>query len=304
LTSFNDDIQGTASVVLAGMLAALRLTGRPLAEQRVVFVGAGASGIGMARLLRAAMRRDGADEATLRRSIAMLDSRGLCFLGRDPLDADKEEFALGADTMTHYGFGACSPDVRFDLATVIRLVRPTILVGSSGTPGAFTEEAIRTLGEVNEQPIVFPMSNPTSKTEAIPADILKWTEGRALIATGSPFDPVTIGTDTHLIGQANNAFVFPGVGLGAIVSEAREITDDLFLAAADALAALVPEDRLASGSLYPSPQELRPVSRAIALEVVRVARDLGIGRALADQDIPAAVDAAMWMPEYREYEPA
>lgn len=304
LTSFNDDIQGTAGVVLAGILAALRRTGTRLSEQRVVYVGAGASGIGMARLLRAAMRRDGADEDALRRAIAMLDSRGLCFLSRDPLDADKEEFALAADTMASYGFGACAPDVRFDLATVIRRVKPTILVGSSGTPGAFTEEAIRAMGEVNERPIVFPISNPTSKTEAIPADILKWTGGRALIATGSPFDPVQIDGETHLIGQANNAFVFPGVGLGTIVSEAREVTEDLFLAAAEALAAHVPEERLAQGSLYPSQQELRTVSRAIAIEVVRIARDLGIGRALPDEEIPDAVDAAMWIPEYREYEPA
>ncbi|HEX6844017.1 MAG TPA: NAD-dependent malic enzyme [Actinomycetota bacterium] len=304
LTSFNDDIQGTAGVVLAGILAALRLTGSSLGEQRIVFLGAGASGIGMARLVRAAMRRDGADEDTLRRAIAMLDSRGLCFLARDPLDADKEEFALSADTMATYGFGACSPDVRFDLATTIRRVRPTILVGSSGTPGAFTEEAIRAMGEVNERPIVFPMSNPTSKTEAAPADILRWTDGRALIATGSPFDPVVVEGTTHLIGQANNAFVFPGVGLGTIVAEAREVTDDLFLAAAHTLAGHVPADRLAQGSLYPSQQDLRTVSRAIAIEVVRVARDLGIGRAFPDDEIPGAVDAAMWEPEYREYEPA
>jgi malic enzyme len=304
LTSFNDDIEGTAGVVLAGILAALRHLDAPLTEQRVVYLGAGASGIGMARLLRAAIRRAGTDEDAVRHAIAMLDSRGLCFIGRDPLDADKEEFALGADAMDAYGFGANNPDVRFDLTTVIRRVKPTILVGSSGTPGAFTEEAIRAMGEVNERPIVFPISNPTSKTEAVPADILKWTQGRALIATGSPFDPVVYDGVTHLIGQANNAFVFPGVGLGAIVSEAREITDDLFLAAAESLAAHVPGDRLAAGSLYPSPQDLRTVSRAIAIEVVKVARDLGTGRALTDEEIPGAVDAAMWFPEYREYEPA
>jgi malate dehydrogenase (oxaloacetate-decarboxylating) len=304
LTSFNDDIQGTSGVVLAGILAALRLTGGVLSDQRVVFVGAGASGIGIARLLRAAMRNAGAGDDVLRRAIAMLDSRGLCFIGRDPLDADKEEFALGADTMAAHGFGACSPDVRFDLATVIRRVKPTILIGSSGTPGAFTEEAIRALGDVNARPIVFPISNPTSKTEAVPADILKWTEGRALIATGSPFDPVTIDGQTHLIGQANNAFIFPGVGLGVIVSEAREVSDDLFLAAARALADHVPPERLAEGSLYPSQQDLRLVSKAIAIEVVKVARDLGIGRAIVDEEIPDAVEAAMWEPEYREYEPA
>jgi malic enzyme len=247
------------------------------------------------------MLRDGADEETVARSIAMLDSRGLCFVGRDPLDADKEELALGPAAMDALTFGACSPEVRFDLATVIRHMRPTILIGTSGTPGTFTEEAVRAMAETAERPIIFPMSNPTSKTEALPADIIKWTQGRALVATGSPFEPVEFDGTTHLIGQANNAFIFPGVGLGTIVSEAREVTNEMFLAAAESLAAIVPEERLEQGSLYPSQQELRTASRVIAIEVAKVARDAGIGRAFSDEEIAEAVDAQMWFPDYEEY---
>jgi malic enzyme len=304
ITSFNDDIQGTAGVIAAGIFAALRHLGTSLAYQRIVFLGAGASGIGIARLVRAAMLRDGVDEAIVARSIAMLDSKGLCFLGRDPLDEDKDEFALGSEEMAYHGFEDVSPGSRYDLAEVIRHVWPTILVGSSGTPGAFTQAALRTMAERAERPVIFPISNPTSKTEAHPSDILEWTQGRALIATGSPFDPVEYEGTTHVIGQANNAFIFPGVGLGAIVAEAREVSDEMFLAAADALAAFVPEERMAAGALYPAQSDLRAASRAIACEVVRVARDTGVGRHFADDEIEPAVDAAMWFPDYQEYEPA
>ena len=250
------------------------------------------------------MLRDGVDETTVKRAIAMLDSKGLCFTGRDPLDDDKREFALGPDEMAYHGFEGVTSNGRFDLADVTRHVWPTILVGSSGTPGAFTEEAIRTMAERAEHPVIFPISNPTSKTEAHPADILEWTGGRALIATGSPFDPVERDGQVHVIGQANNAFIFPGVGLGAIVAEAREVTDDMFLTAADSLAAIVPKDRMDTGALYPAQSDLRAASRAIACAVVRVARDSGVGRHFTDDEIEPAVDAAMWFPRYPELEPA
>lgn len=301
LTSFNDDIQGTSAVVVGGILAGFRHLNMPLTEQRFVFLGAGAAGIGIARLVRSALRRAGADEATVRRAIVMLDSKGLCFEGRDPIDEDKLELALGPDEMAAHGFGGCDPEARYDLATAIRHVKPTVLLGTSGTPGAFTEEAVREMGAAVERPLVMPMSNPTSKTEAQPKDILEWTEGRAIIATGSPFEPVEFGGKTHVIGQANNAFVFPGIGLGAIVAEAREIPDDIFLAAADALAASVPAERLAQGAIFPSQQDLRAVSRKIAEAVVRTARDAGIGRYFADDEIASAIEARMWFPDYAEY---
>jgi len=298
ISCFNDDIQGTAGVVTAGILSAIRLLDEPLSAQRIVFLGAGAAGIGIGRLVRAAMRQGGADENTIRRAIAMLDSRGLVFDGRAPLDDDKRELALGKEELAFHGFTDGHPEVRYDLETVIRRVRPTVLVGTSGTPGTFTEAAIREMAAHARVPIVLPLSNPTSKTEAQPADILRWTEGRAVVATGSPFDPVEIDREVHVIGQANNAFVFPGLGLGAIVSEAREIPDPLFLAAAETLAQAVAPDRLAQGALYPPQSALREVSRSIAIRVVREARDLGVGRHFDDAEIEPAVDAAMWYPDY------
>ena len=301
ITSFNDDIQGTAGVVMGGILAALRLLSEPLSAQRLVFLGAGAAGIGIARLVRSALEREGASRATIRGAIVMLDSKGLCFLDRDQLDDDKLEFALSAEEMASFGF---EPEQRYDLETVIRHVKPTMLVGTSGTPGSFTEPAIREMAIHARRPIVMPLSNPTSKTEAAPTDILDWSGGRAVIATGSPFDPVERGAHTHVIGQANNAFVFPGVGLGVIVAEAREVTDEMFLAAADALAERVGDDRLAVDALYPPQSELRSVSRHIAAAVVRTARDQDIGRVIPEDQVEAAVDAMMWWPDYVPYRPA
>ena len=301
LACFNDDIQGTAAVVLGGVYSALKLLAEPLAAHRFVFVGAGAAGIGIARLLRVAMLREGASQKDARRAIVQLDSHGLTFEGREPLDPYKRECALRPDDMVAFGF---DPADHYDLVTVIRHVRPTMLIGTSGTPGAFTERALRQMAAHERTPIVFPLSNPTSKTEAHPADILDWTRGRAVIATGSPFDPVVRGERTHLIGQANNAFVFPGIGLGAIVAEAHEVTDDMFLAAARALADTVTAERLAAGALYPRQSELREVSRRIAAAVVGSARDCGVGRTYHDAEIEEAVDAAMWFPEYVPYRPA
>jgi malic enzyme len=300
ITSFNDDIQGTAAVVLAGALAALRVTGEPLAAQRIVFLGAGAAGIGIARLIRVAMGRQDAPPATIRRALVMLDSGGLVYQGRLPLDADKREFALGPEEMRSFGF---VPGDRLDLEAVIRRVKPTMLVGTSGTPGSFTEGAIREMARHVRVPVIMPLSNPTSRTEARPADILAWTDGRALIATGSPFDPVDWAGGTRVIGQANNAFVFPGIGLGVILAEAREVTNELFLAAAEALSEVVTPARLAEGGLYPSQAELRAVSRGIAVRVMCAARDCGIGRAYHDDQIEAAVEAGMWFPEYPTYVP-
>jgi malic enzyme len=301
ITSFNDDIQGTAGVVMGGILTALKLLGEPIGAQRFVFLGAGAAGIGIARLVRAAMEREGVSQDEIRKAIAQLDSHGLTYEGREPLDDDKREFALRQGEMKAHGF---AEGQSHDLETVIRHVKPTMLLGTSGTPGAFTEGAIREMAKHVKTPIIFPMSNPTSKTEAQPKDIMEWTGGRATVATGSPFDPVEYGGRTHVIGQANNAFVFPGVGLGAIVAEAREITDDMFLVAADALADHMTADRLEQGAIFPTQQELRNVSRAIAIRIVRAARDCGVGRAYRDDDIEDAVDAAMWWPEYVPYRPA
>jgi malate dehydrogenase (oxaloacetate-decarboxylating) len=298
IASFNDDIQGTGAVVTAGILAACRLKKEPLAGQRFVLLGAGAAGIGIARTLKAALRAEGVADDDIRRSIVLADSHGLVWNGREGLDADKLEVAQDPADTEALGLldGA-------DLAAIVRAVRPSFLLGTSGQPGAFTEEAIRAMAEHVAVPVVMPLSNPTDKTEATPADILAWTEGRALIATGSPFAPVEMNGVTHVVGQANNVFIFPGLGLGAIVSEVREVTDELFLVAARTLAAHVSDERLASGSLYPPAGDLRKVSQAIATEVARHAREAGTGRAYRDDQLEAAVDAAIWFPQYVPYTP-
>lgn len=296
LPSFNDDIQGTAAVVVAGILAALRHSGGSIGRQRLAFLGAGAAGLGIARLASQVMRRAGVAERDIAAAIVLLDSRGLVFAGRDHVDQDKLPFALPDAVLGAYGF---APASRPDLLEVVRRVAPTILIGTSGTPGAFTEAAITQMAAMTKSPIVFPLSNPTSKSEATPADVLRWTGGRALVATGSPFEPVEAGGLVRQVGQANNVFIFPGVGLGAIVAQVSEVTDDMFLTAADTLAALVSDSRLAAGALYPRLAELRSVSRSIAIAVATQARTSGVARIAPDQDIAAAVDAAMWTPAYR-----
>ena len=298
LPSFNDDIQGTAGVVVAGILAGVRLLGERLSAQRLVFLGAGAAGTGIAHLVREAMRREGASAADVAAAVVTLDSRGLIYEGRVPLDDDKRESALGPDEMRRYGF---EHGQSYGLEAVIDRVQPTILVGTAGTPGAFTEGAIRAMARHARRPLVFPLSNPTASSEAIPADVITWTEGRAVVATGSPFGPVTYGGRTQVIGQANNVFIFPGVGLGAILGGATEITDELFLIAATTLAEMVPAERLETGALYPSVSALRQVSRAIAVRVVASLRKVGPE---AHDAIVAEVDAAMWTPSYVAYRPA
>jgi malic enzyme len=300
ITSFNDDIQGTAAVVMAGIGSALRILHEPLGAQRFVFLGAGAAGIGIARLLRAQMLREGVPEGDVRRAIVQLDSRGLTYAGREPLDADKEAFALGAEEMAAFGFVAGET---YGLEGVVERVHPTVLIGTCGTPGSFSETTVTEMAAHARLPVILPLSNPTSRTEAQPRDILEWTRGRAIIATGSPFPPVDRSGRTHVIGQANNAFCFPGIGLGALVAEAREVTDEMFLVAAEALAGVVSEARLAEGSLYPSPSDLRVASRAIAVAVARAARDAGVGRQLREGELGPAVDEMMWEPRYLPYEP-
>jgi len=298
LASFNDDIQGTGAVALAGILTALRELEGCLRSQRFVFVGAGAAGTGISRMLRAAMRRDGMTQEEIGLAIVMVDEDGLLFEGRSPLHEDQVSFALDAEQLQHFGFPGAA---RHDLEGVIARVQPSFLLGVSATQGAFTEAAVREMAAHVERPVIFPLSNPTSKAEATPTDVLRWTQGRALVATGSPFDPVELDARTYVTGQANNAFVFPGVGLGAVVAEAHEVTDEMFLAAADALSAMVSQERVAQGALYPPISALRRVSRELAMRVIEVARDEGLGRIIRDEDLGDAVDDAMWLPYYVPY---
>jgi malic enzyme len=295
ITSFNDDIQGTGAVAVAGILAGARATGVALREQRTVILGAGAAGVGIARLLRSTLRRAGLGGEALTAAIANLDTAGLLVDDREIAEPHKREFAWPAGLAEKHGLGKGKPR---DLEAVVRAVRPTVLIGASGQPGLFTETVVRAMAAHAARPVIFPMSNPTSKAEAKPADVIRWSDGRAFVATGSPFEPVSFGGRTVRIGQINNAFVFPGMGLGALVSEVREVTDGMFAVAADRLASEVRDEDLAAGSLFPSQSEIRRVEAAIAEAVVKAARDEGVGKAISDDAIPAAVRSRMWDPRH------
>jgi malate dehydrogenase (oxaloacetate-decarboxylating) len=295
ITSFNDDIQGTAAVATAGMMAGCRVSGIPLVNQHVVLLGSGAAGIGIARLLRDTFRRAGLKGEDLTRATANLDSRGLVVDDEEIRDVHKRDFAWPAALAAKMSLAKGAPR---DLMTVVKTVKPTMLIGTTGEPDTFTEAIVREMGKHVERPVIFPMSNPTSKSEAKPADIVAWTEGRALIATGSPFDPVPYQGRTITIGQGNNVFIFPGVGLGTLLAQAREVTDGMFAVAAQRLADEVKASDLASGSLFPSAHEIRRVSARIAEAVVAEARDSGVGRAIPDEEIPGLVASAVWNPAY------
>jgi malate dehydrogenase (oxaloacetate-decarboxylating) len=299
--SFNDDIQGTAAVVVGGVLAGLRLLGAGWRDQRIVLAGAGASGTGIARLLRLAMAADGVDEATIRRAIVPVDSAGLVHVARPDLDPGKREIALPSEAAAGYGLGPAADDGRTPgLLETVRRVRPTVLVGATGVAGTFDESILRAVGEGTARPIVLPLSNPTSASEATPEQVLHSTGGRALVATGSPFDGVTIDGVRHEIGQANNVFIFPGVGLAAIAAEVREVTDAMLLAAARTLADQVDRSRLAAGALFPPVAALRQVSRAVAVAVAREACSSGLA-GIDAASVEAEVDRAMWWPAYVPY---
>ena len=243
--TFNDDIQGTAAIAVATILASLRASGRTLADARFVLAGAGAAGTGIARLLHLAMVEDGMGAEEARHAIAVLDSHGLVVEGRPGLDEDKVDAALPRDFVAALGL---DPDGPHDLREVIVAFRPNILLGTTGIGGAFDEGVIRAVAAACEHPIVLPLSNPTANTEARPADIMAWTDGRAIVATGSPFPPVEVNGVARRVPQANNSYVFPGMGLGAIVSEARILPESAFLVAARRLASMATPEMLAGAS--------------------------------------------------------
>lgn len=297
---FNDDMQGTAAVALAGVLVALRVTAEVLEKQRFIFLGAGAAGIGMARLARSAMVEAGAPLDVANRAILMLDSRGLIYEGRDHVEADKQPFAADAPTMARLGLQVGS---RHDLDEVVERFAPTVLIGTSGTSGTFTERMVRSMAASTSRPVILPMSNPTANSEATPEDILRWSDGRALVATGSPFSPVQVAGRPVTIGQANNVFVFPGIGLGVIASQSRQVTDRMFLIAARTLASWVTSHRLDEGALYPALGNLRDISRSIAVAVAREASVAGVGRPMTDTQIEDTVNRQMWWPDYVAYRP-
>jgi malate dehydrogenase (oxaloacetate-decarboxylating)(NADP+) len=288
ICTFDDDIQGTAAVALAGIYSALRITGGSLEDQRLLFLGAGEAGIGIADLVTSAMKAAGLTEEGARARLWLMDSRGLVVRSRDDLAAHKLPYAQDHDPVP-------------DLLAAVRTLKPTAIIGVSGQSGAFTREVLEAMAEINERPIVFSLSNPTSRSECTAEQAYRWTSGRAIFASGSPFDPVTIGGVTHVPGQGNNAYVFPGVGLGVIACEAKRVTDEMFFRAAQALADQVSADDLALGRIYPPLDRIREVSVAIATAVAEVACSRELAGAPRPDDLPAALRARMYVPEYETY---
>jgi malate dehydrogenase (oxaloacetate-decarboxylating) len=294
MPSFNDDIQGTGAVTTAGIIAACRATGTKVTDQRILLVGAGAAGLGIARQLRHTMVAAGAGLGEIEARIALIDSAGVVLEGRNDLSPEKREFAWPDGRAAALGLGPSA-----DLATIVAAVRPTVLVGTTGRAGVFDRPVIEALAQGTERPLVMALSNPTACTEAVPADVVAWTDGRALVATGSPFDPVVWRGRAVPVSQCNNVYVFPGVGLGAIVSGARRVTDAMFTAAAWTLADEVDPEDLERGALYPPLERLRPVTRRIAAAVARAAvDDDGVADDLGDAQIEAALDREIWDLEY------
>ena len=294
--TFNDDIQGTGAVALAAVLSALEAGGGRLAHQRIVIHGAGTAGIGIAEQLAAAVEEDGAADG--HGVIWALSSRGLLYSSIGHLRDFQRPFARPDNEVAVF---AKDRDGRIGLAEVVRQIRPTILIGTSGQPGSFTEEVVRTMAAHCERPIIMPLSNPTSLSEADPADLLAWTEGRALVASGSPFPPATVGKETFVVAQANNALVFPGLGLGAIVARASQITSGMLRAAARAVAKEIDATR-PGAPLLPPFDTLRQTSTAVAAAVARAAVEDGVA-SQHGETFDDAVSAAMWEPAYRPLRP-
>ena len=295
LPSFNDDIQGTAAVTLAGVYSGLSLAGQKLRDQRFLLVGTGAAGFGIGNLISGAFKADGLNATEVRRRLLFLDSGGIVHTGRADLEPHKNAVAWSAEDCTATGLREPLP---VTLEQIMHVFRPSVLIGTSGKPGVFTPAAIRAMAKNCVRPLIFPLSNPTSQTECTPTEALQNSEGRALVATGSPFEPVLFEGKKHVIGQCNNVFIFPGVGLGALVADASQVTDSMFLAAARTLADFSASEAGGNGSLFPPLSQLRAISRAIGFRVAQTARDEGIGRKLDDDKLYSALDEFIWNPNY------
>jgi malate dehydrogenase (oxaloacetate-decarboxylating) len=288
LCTFNDDIQGTGAVTVAGLLSAMKVLGSDLIDQRIVVLGAGSAAIGICDQIVATMLRAGHSEADSKQRLWLVDSKGLVRKGRTDLEGTKRKYA---HPLPWNWVGGSS------FLEVVQNVRPTILIGTSGQRGAFSEEIVREMARHVDRPIIFPLSNPTSKSEATPAELLEWTRGRALVATGSPFPPVNYQGRLVKIGQCNNAFIFPGVGLGVVASGAIRVTDAMFSAAARVLSEFSPALNEPDGPLFPPLEVVREVSYQVALEVGAEAARASLTSARM-KHIEQAVANKMWAPHY------
>lgn len=295
LLTFNDDIQGTAAVALGAIMGAVGVTGKPLRDQQIVFLGAGSAAVGVADYLRAALVQDGLSETEARRRFWMVDKDGLLNTARTDLAPEQQVYAQPASLVANWPRTAQG---KIGLADVIQQVEATILIGLSTVSGAFTEPIVREMARKVERPVIFPLSNPTSRSEACPEDLIRWTDGRALVATGSPYPAVSFPGRTIPIAQCNNVFIFPAVGLGIVASQATRVTDGMMLAAARALGEHSPARTNPSGSLLPPLTEVRSVARAIALAVSLEAQRAGVAPERSEEALRDRINAAQWMPDY------
>ncbi|HIC74832.1 MAG TPA: NAD-dependent malic enzyme [Candidatus Marinimicrobia bacterium] len=286
--TFNDDIQGTAGVALAGIYSALRITGQKLTDQRILFFGAGEAGIGIGDLISSAMVDEGLSQVEASRKSWFVDSKGLVVKSRDNLQEHKLNYAHDHEFLP-------------DLLSAVESLKPTILVGVSGQPQTFTQPVVEAMGDANERPVIFALSNPTSKAECTAEQAYRWTEGRAIFASGSPFDAVTLNGKTYVPGQGNNAYVFPGVGLGIIACGARHVTDEMFSAAAKVLAGEVSEEDLKQGCIYPPLRKIRAVSAVIASAVAEVAYKQELATEPKPSDMLAYMKSQQYQPDYESY---
>ncbi len=295
LCTFNDDIQGTGAVTLAGLLVAVDLAHSTLGQQRIVILGAGSAATGIAEQIVAAMQSEGSSFDEARLAIWLIDSHGLVHSGRGDLEAEKAHYAQPQERLANWPI---APSQTIGLPEVVEQAHPTILIGTAAQAGVFTEPIIREMARHVERPIIFPLSNPTSKSEAVPQDLMEWSEGRALIATGSPFPDVTYHGRTMAIGQCNNMFIFPGVGLGVLATQARHVTNEMFVAAARALSACSPARSDPTASLYPLVEDVRDVARRVALASGVAAQQSGVAEHTSQEELERRIARQMWVPHY------
>lgn len=288
LCLFDDDIQGTGAVALAGLYAALRLAGGSLSDQRVLFFGAGQAGLGIGGTIVAALQAEGLSEQDAREHCWFYDTAGLVVAGRENLAPQKMPYAHEHRAVD-------------SLEEALRVLQPTVLIGCAGHGGAFDEAVVALMARQCQRPIIFALSNPTSRAECTAEDAYRWSDGRAIFASGSPFPPVTLGNARFVPGQGNNAYIFPGVGLGAVVSGTRRVSDEMFLAAARVLASQVTDEDLAEGRVYPQLSRIREVSALIAAAVAELAYREGLAEGDVPADLLATVQAAMFEPLYPHY---
>jgi malate dehydrogenase (oxaloacetate-decarboxylating) len=301
LCTFNDDVQGTAAVATGALLAAINVTGVPLTDQRVAVLGAGSAGCGIAGLIRAAMRDAGLPESEAASRFFMVDRDGLLVDGMTGLVSFQLPFVQKKQALENWKLS--HPD-KIGLLDVVRNARPTVLIGVSGQAGAFSEPIVRALAECNKRPVIFPLSNPTSREEATPADIEAWTEGRALIGVGSPFPPITRDGSRFKVDQTNNSYIFPGVGLAALAVGATRVSDGMFMAAAKALASSSPARDNPKHNLLPPVSALREVAVTVALAVALQAHKEGLATGVSTEQIEQHIRAKVWTPRYVPYRPA